>query len=187
MVLAKAPVIYLMGPSGSGKDSILRMLAARDDAALAIARRHITRPARPGDEDHHAVSEAAFAELERRGEFALCWRSHGLAYGIHHAELAPRERGVSVLMNGSRAYLDEARARIDGLVPVRVAVDPARLAERLQRRGREDSAQIARRLARNEALAASDDAAGDIAVIHNDGTLAAAAEALLERIRRAAG
>lgn len=64
--------VAVVGPSGSGKDSILECACAaldtRDD--IVFARRRITRPAGAG-EDHSPVSEAEFGAAQSRGEFAL--------------------------------------------------------------------------------------------------------------------
>jgi len=56
--------------------------------------------------------------------------------------------GAAVIINGSRAHLEQAHARYPALTAVEVAVDPALLATRLAGRGRESPAQISERLAR---------------------------------------
>ncbi|MGU2530394.1 phosphonate metabolism protein/1,5-bisphosphokinase (PRPP-forming) PhnN, partial [Pseudomonas aeruginosa] len=76
-------LIYLMGPSGSGKDSLLQ--AAREPLALRgcrIVRRVITRSAEAVGEDAQAVTPAQFDTLERASAFAMSWRANGLCYGI---------------------------------------------------------------------------------------------------------
>ncbi|HCA65435.1 MAG TPA: phosphonate metabolism protein/1,5-bisphosphokinase (PRPP-forming) PhnN, partial [Pseudomonas sp.] len=76
-------LIYLIGPSGAGKDSLLD--AARESLAgrgVRIARRVITRSAEAVGEAAHSVSPQEFERLEAQGAFALSWRANGLAYGI---------------------------------------------------------------------------------------------------------
>ncbi|MEP9316655.1 phosphonate metabolism protein/1,5-bisphosphokinase (PRPP-forming) PhnN [Pseudomonas sp. LABIM340] len=143
-------LIFLMGPSGSGKDSVLQAasapLAAMD---CRIVRRVITRSAEARGEEAHSVSVDEFTELERSGAFAMSWRANGLHYGI------PREindwlaAGHDVLVNGSRKYLPEARRRYPQLIAVLLKVDAEVLRQRLLKRGRETLAEIEERLARN--------------------------------------
>lgn len=142
-------LFYVMGPSGSGKDSLLRALHARlgPQDHIVVAHRYITR-------DSHA-SEASVsllpAEFERRlalGCFALHWHSHGLRYGIGIEIDAWLARGLTVIVNGSREHLAAAFARYPALRAIRVRVCPQVLASRLRQRGREPAAAIEARLAR---------------------------------------
>ncbi|MFP6849279.1 MAG: phosphonate metabolism protein/1,5-bisphosphokinase (PRPP-forming) PhnN [Pseudomonas sp.] len=143
-------LIYLMGPSGSGKDSLLdaarERLAERD---CLIARRVITRSAEAVGEDAIGVTSAEFDQQEAAGGFALSWRANDLAYGIPQQIDDWLAAGQDVLVNGSRAYLPEARLRYPDLIGVLLTVEPAVLRERLLRRGRESIEQIEQRLARN--------------------------------------
>ncbi|MEF2808088.1 MAG: phosphonate metabolism protein/1,5-bisphosphokinase (PRPP-forming) PhnN, partial [Desulfovibrio sp.] len=71
-------LIYVMGPSGSGKDSLMSgLLAAYPDAGLVAARRYITRPESAGGEAHVSVTPERFAELSENGAFCMQWQSHG--------------------------------------------------------------------------------------------------------------
>ena len=53
-------LIWLMGPSGSGKDSLLAELRLREQTQLLVAHRYITRDASAGSENHIALSEREF-------------------------------------------------------------------------------------------------------------------------------
>jgi len=157
-------LIYLMGPSGSGKDSLLdaarERLAKRD---CVIVRRVITRSAEAVGEDAIGVTPAEFDQQEAAGGFALSWRANGLAYGI------PRQiddwlvAGQDVLVNGSRAYLPEARQRYPELLAVLLQVDEAVLRQRLLARGRESAEQIEARLARNRSFVVGGASAATVA------------------------
>lgn len=157
-------LIYLMGPSGSGKDSLLNAVRERLAAdGCRIARRVITRSAEAVGEDAVAVSLAEFERDEAAGAFALSWRANGLAYGIPRQIDDWLAAGEDVLVNGSRAYLSEARQRYPALLAVLLRVDMAVLRERLLARGREAPAQIEQRLARN---ALFDEAVADLDGMH---------------------
>jgi len=157
-------LIYLMGPSGSGKDSLLEAarerLAARD---CVIARRVITRSAESVGEDAIGVSPAEFDAQETAGAFALSWRANGLAYGIPRQIDDCLVAGQDVLVNGSRAYLPEARQRYPELLAILLQVDEAALRQRLLARGRESAEQIEARLARSRSFVVGGASAATVA------------------------
>lgn len=144
-----ARLIYLMGASGSGKDTLLRLLRAqlRADEPVIVAHRYITRDS-GASEDALRLSEDEFSRREALGGFALRWSSHGLRYGIGVEMDAWLAGGAAVIVNGSRAHLPQAHARYPALTAVEIRVDPALLTHRLAGRGRESEADIAQRLAR---------------------------------------
>lgn len=144
-------LIYLMGPSGSGKDTLLRLLPGvlPPQARVRIAQRCITRPAR--DEASCYLAAEVFDHRAARGGFALHWRSHGLAYGIGIEIEEWLALGDRVVVNGSREYLAQAHARYPGLIAVNITVRTELLAQRLRARGREDEQDIQARLARAQA------------------------------------
>jgi len=75
-------LVYIMGPSGSGKDSLLQQVAQHAGSRVHLMKRYITRSAESEGEDAFSVSAAEFDAMEARGEFAMRWRANGLAYGI---------------------------------------------------------------------------------------------------------
>ena len=143
-----AGLIYLMGASGSGKDTLLRCVRARlsDSDRIAVARRIITRPS-SADEPSLEATEAQFEQMSQAGNFAMQWSSHGLRYGISVEIDESLSQGQVVIVNGSRRYLPRALARYPGMSVVEIHVDHGVLAQRLAARGRETSEQISRRLA----------------------------------------
>lgn len=143
-------LIYLIGPSGAGKDSLLN--AARDQLAAIgcrVARRVITRSAEAIGEDAISVSQTAFDEQKWVGAFAMFWRANGLSYGIARQINEWLAAGDDVLVNGSRAYLTEARKRYPDMLAVLLTVDADVLRDRLLARGRESLPEVEQRLARN--------------------------------------
>jgi ribose 1,5-bisphosphokinase len=178
-------LVYVIGPSGAGKDSIIAYARNRLGAAgegHIFARRHITRPAESGGEDHIPIAAEDFDRDHVAGRFALCWHGNGLSYGIGAEVDLWLQAGRHVVLNGSRAYLAEASERYPTLLPVLIRIDPAVLRQRLSARGRETPDQIEARIRRAMELEAVDHPA--LAVIANNGPLAEAGEAFVAMLRR---
>lgn len=174
---------YVVGPSGSGKDSLIsyarQQLCGRP---IVFARRFIDRPVQPGPETHVALSNSDFQRQLRRGEFAMYWRANGYQYGIGTDIDGWLARGRDVVVNGSREYIDRARARYPELRLVWIETDASVLRKRLLERGRDDPSEIARRLLRAESFVPPEDAL----IIHNSGPLVDAGERLIEALTRGA-
>lgn len=143
-------LIYVIGPSGAGKDSIIEYARRNLPAGFPaiFAHRYITRPANCSGEVHVPLEEQEFHLRHERELFALSWESHGLRYGLGKEIDFWLDVGLTVIMNGSRSYLPLAAQRYANLLPVLIRVSPRILEQRLQRRGRESSEQIAARLDR---------------------------------------
>ncbi|RZT42810.1 phosphonate metabolism protein/1,5-bisphosphokinase (PRPP-forming) PhnN [Cupriavidus agavae] len=175
-------LFYVMGPSGSGKDSLLRALRERVHPAdpVVVAHRYITRPA-DANEASVALSTEEFRRRVDLGCLALHWQSHGLHYGIGVEIDQWLARGLKVIVNGSREYLAEAAGRYPALCAVHVRVRPEVLAARLRQRGRESEEEIARRLAR---AAQGFDVPEGVRVVEidNSGVLAESASRLADLI-----
>ena len=139
-------LIVVVGPSGAGKDSVLRGWRAAPDAPH-FAQRVITR-APDATEQHEAVVPGDFAGLRAQGLLATWWRAHGLDYGVRCSQLEPLARGRWVVVNGSRAHLPALRAQAPGLRVVEIGAPAHVLAQRLAARAREDAAGRESRLGR---------------------------------------
>lgn len=179
---ASGRLIFLIGPSGSGKDSLIDAARAQLTAAgVEIARRVITRSAEAKGEDAHGVTPERFETMRAAGDFAMHWRANGLDYGIPAQVDQWLAQGRPVLVNGSRAYLPQARLRYPDLLAVCLVVKPQVLRERLLARGRETLQEIDQRLARNAAMQVDGDA--PVHLLDNSGALDAAVAALLALLR----
>ena len=172
------PLIYVMGPSGAGKDSVLErarsMLSI--ETPVAFAHRYITRPADVGGENHVALTRAEFALRRAHGLFAFHWHAHGNDYGIGREIEAWRAAGLSVVVSGSREHYEKVTGSDPDLHPVLITAAIDKLRARLAARGREDAGAAASRLARSDAYTVND---ARLVTIVNDGTLDAAAEAFV--------
>lgn len=144
-------LVYLMGPSGAGKDSLLDAVRQAAVPRLLVAHRYITRPAGAIGENYIALSRAEFVLRRDNGVFALHWQAHEWHYAIGAEIDLWLTRGFDVVVNGSRAYLPRAQARYgQRLLPVCLTVSPEVLRQRLLARGRESPAQIEERLQRTK-------------------------------------
>lgn len=178
----QARLVYVVGASGSGKDSL--MAYARNSLAIesrvVFAHRYITRAADAGGENHVALTPDEFESRRKAGLLAMHWQSHGYAYGIGIEVNQWLAKGITVVINGSREYLETASQRYPELLPVWVEVSPEVLRARLQARGRESATEIEQRLAR----APQRSPLGRSGMrIHNDGELSVAGDALIDLIR----
>ncbi|HEY9096012.1 MAG TPA: phosphonate metabolism protein/1,5-bisphosphokinase (PRPP-forming) PhnN [Hydrogenophaga sp.] len=179
-------LIYVIGPSGAGKDSVLQALRQTWPGAAHAhwARRTITRPVQPGGEPHEAVDTAHFEQLRLHQAFALHWQANALHYGIRTTELlTPLAQGHCVFVNGSRGHLPTLLGQWPLATVVHIDAPPEVLAQRLATRGRETPEAIAARLRREVPLALP----ADHIAISNDGPLHAAAAALAKRLKQRLG
>lgn len=174
--------MLVVGPSGVGKDTLLdgAKAALTGEAGVVFPRRQITRPAEAGGEDHIPVSNNAFSARDAAGDYALAWRAHGLGYGVPVEIGDDLAAGRTVVVNVSREVLDDARARFSKVRVVSITADRKALAARLKARGREDGADIAKRLARAEAIPVVGD---DVVGVANDGTPSEGIAKLVAAIR----
>ncbi|MEO1065803.1 MAG: phosphonate metabolism protein/1,5-bisphosphokinase (PRPP-forming) PhnN [Pseudomonadota bacterium] len=180
----EGPLFAIVGPSGSGKDTLIRWIKERlrghDD--VLFVRRLITRAADDENEDHEAVSLKAFEEGVKDGRFVVHWHAHGLFYALPESARAHVKGGGIAIANGSRAALPEFRKRFQNLHVLHVMVDDETLATRLAARGRESSAEIKSRLARSKIVP---DLGPGVIDIDNSGPVERAGQRVLDLIEKA--
>lgn len=176
---ARGRLLYVVGPSGAGKDSVLEWVRAHlpGGAPVAFAQRTITRAAQARGEANRRVSAMQFEAERAQGRFAMHWRANGHAYGIGREVRDWLAQGLTVVVNGSRAHLPHAIADFPALEVVHVTAAREALRRRLQARGRETHEQIQHRIERGEALRLP--AAIPCIEIRNDAELGEAGRALL--------
>jgi len=142
-------LFYIMGPSGSGKDTFIQALRLQWPNHLLVAHRYITRSAAAGGENHVELSLAEFQQRQQSQLFSMHWQANQHHYGLGHEIEAWLDKGFDVVVNGSRAYLPTAQKKFGlQLVPIVIQVDIDILALRLRARGRENESDIELRLQR---------------------------------------
>ena len=188
--LESSPIaVVLSGPSGAGKDTVLRLALSLDDSLATVATAK-TRPPRPGEQHgiHHVfLSEQEFDEWLAADAFL----EHATVYG--HRSGVPRravedclQAGKSVIIRTDIQGARSLRERLPGCLLVFVTVpDLAALRARMQGRGTDSAADMELRL--NQAEAEIAEAAWfDHVIVNADGAAHAAAEALINHIHAAA-
>lgn len=143
-------LVILSAPSGAGKTSLYRGVLERMDNVVASVS-HTTRPPRPGEQDgvdYHFVSEPVFEELVECGEFLEHAWVFDRYYGTSHSAVdRHRAAGRDVILEIDWQGARQIREQLSDAVSVFV-LPPSRqaLEERLEGRGQDDSAVIARRM-----------------------------------------
>ena len=143
-------LFVIAAPSGGGKTSLIRALLEREKGIL-LSVSYTTRPPRPGERggvDYHFVTPERFRELEQSGAFIEHAEVHGNWYATSAAWLEEQVRsGQDVLLEIDWQGAQQIRRIIRDSVQIFVLPPSlASLAERLERRGQDDPATIARRL-----------------------------------------
>ena len=171
-------LIYLMGPSGAGKNSLIASAREKlnENKQLYFSPRYVTRAAVSDAEDDLTISPGAFAHYKHIGAFALDWQAHGFCYGVSNAIDTLLRAGKCVVVNGSRDYAATALAKYPLLTAVLITVSPEVAYARLQVRGREDREAVLARVRRTPAFAV---APQQLHIIDNSGPLEHASEAMV--------
>ncbi len=175
-------LILVVGPSGSGKDTLINQARQRlhGDPAFCFPRRIITRHTTLG-EDHECISETEFLARAECGGFLLNWSAHGLSYGIPGEIVSELEAGRHVIVNVSRAVVGLARQKWARTEVIHIYAAPEVLRERLCARGRESLFEIDSRVMR--ATDTSYAVTGPCAAVDNGGSIETATGAFMELIR----
>lgn len=145
----RAKLVLVVGASGAGKDTLIRLAQARVGHSLPIAfvSREITRPT-DARREHVAVTCGQFEQRAEAGYYLLSWAAHGVWYGIPAQARSALRDGLVVVSIASRGAIDEARALPWECHVVEVHAPPSVLRQRLLRRARQDGSGVEGRLAR---------------------------------------
>lgn len=149
-VIGPGRLVLVVGPSGAGKDTLLRLAQAAcvDDHDVVFPRRVVTR-ASSADEDNVAVSADEFARAREHGDFAVHWDAHGHSYALPLEINDDIRAGRAVVVNVSRTVIAALRQKYANVVVVAITAPPDVLAQRLAARARHSDGSIAHRLARS--------------------------------------
>jgi ribose 1,5-bisphosphokinase len=177
-------LIYVVGPSGAGKDTLLTWLKShvRSSSLLHWARRTIDRPSSIefNAEQHESVEAEEFEKLLKEGAFAMHWEANSHRYGIRFQEIAPLYQFKWVIVNGSRGYLSSVAKDYPGLTILHITADQELLRKRLIDRGRESNEMIEERLRREVPIITPPHS--NLIEIINNGSLESVGSFMLQRL-----
>jgi guanylate kinase len=152
----------ISGPSGAGKTSVMRLVFERCRVPLARSVSATTRPPRPGETDgfdYHFLTDEAFQERRKKGEFVECFQvfGHKYWYGTLWSEVTTGLNAgkwviLEIDVHGALTVMDQFADAIS--IFVRPS-SPEELERRLRGRGTETEDAIRRRLAQADAELAS--------------------------------
>jgi guanylate kinase len=145
----RGTLVVISGPSGVGKDTVLRKVFELDPS-LRYSVSYTTRAPRPGEVDGVAysfVDEPTFQAMAQRGEFLETAVVHGRRYGTSRARVGEAlERGEDIVLKIDVQGARQLRGRVDGAVFIFLLPPSAEvLEERLRGRGTDDDASVRRR------------------------------------------
>lgn len=98
--------LLLLGPSGTGKSTVIRELRQLDSRFVYISP-YMTRELREGETDKLPVIDAVMDEMDSRGEFLVINQLYGVRYAT------PRVPIVAALDSGNFPLLDWPVSRMD--------------------------------------------------------------------------
>ena len=130
------PLLAIVGPSGSGKSSLVRDLARRGEVQVIAT--FTTRPRRPDEPrdcpDHRFVTEKEFAEFAQSGAFLATGGLPGLPYRYGLPKLCRRTGPMPAIV--LRAFVASELARlVPRLLVYQIEDRPERIYPRLVERG----------------------------------------------------
>ncbi|WP_320033923.1 AAA family ATPase [Halarcobacter sp.] len=137
-------IILVVGPSGAGKDTLLRYAKEKLNDRFNFVKRYITREA-DVNESNYFIDEYAFEILRHNGYFASNWNAHGNFYGIPKRFI---KNGVNII-SISRSRIKDFENLYEDVYTLNITLPKDKLRQRLLARGRESSEEIEQRLNRS--------------------------------------
>ncbi|MFZ5522898.1 MAG: guanylate kinase [Pseudomonadota bacterium] len=144
-------LFIISAPSGAGKTSLVQALL-NINPQIDMSVSYTTRDPRPGEhdgKDYHFVSRETFLAMAKRGEFLESAEVYGNLYGTSQTWISHENtRGRDILLEIDWQGAAQIRRMFPGCVSVFI-LPPSKqaLEERLRKRGKDNEAVIAKRMA----------------------------------------
>lgn len=151
MTVKTGLLFIISAPSGTGKTSLVReILAIEPNLKLSVS--HTSRPPRSQEvngRDYHFVSEKTFRQMLMQGEFLESAEVYGNFYGTSQRWInETMAAGHNILLEIDCQGAEQVRRAFPQAIGIFILPPSAEtLAERLNKRGQDDSVVIERRLA----------------------------------------
>jgi len=139
----KTKIILIVGPSGVGKDTLLRYAKEKLSTKYNFVERYITRKP-DSNESNFYIDEYAFEILKHNSYFISSWNAHENSYGIAKKFILNGVNIVSI----SRSKIKDFEKNYDSVYTINISISKESLKERLLLRGRENIDEIEKRLSR---------------------------------------
>jgi phosphonate metabolism protein PhnN/1,5-bisphosphokinase (PRPP-forming) len=130
-------LFVVVGPSGSGKDTLLKKVINKIPNSILV-KRYITRKKDIKNEDHYSISIKNFEDKI----------SKKFSYGIPYKEIKKIKQGKKVIFNGSRKILFKIKKKVNNVKIINITASSTIIKRRLVNRAREDKKSIIKRIKR---------------------------------------
>ncbi|MGA1932224.1 hypothetical protein ACH5BF_05825 [Arcobacter sp. YIC-464] len=137
-------IVLIVGPSGVGKDTLLKGAKKELKGDIHFVKRYITR--KPDkNEKNFFVDNFAFEILKHNSFFASTWNAHGNYYGIAKNSIKNKVNVISI----SRSKVSDFEKQYEKVYTINITVSKEELRNRLLLRKRESIEEIEKRLDRS--------------------------------------
>lgn len=136
-------IVLIVGPSGVGKDTLLKAVKKEFEDKVNFVRRYISRMP-DKNEDNFFIEASAFSILQTNNFFISSWLAHGNSYGISKTAI---KKGVNII-SISRSKIKDFETSFENVFTINITVSKEVLRMRLENRARESEEEIEKRLNR---------------------------------------
>lgn len=137
-------IVLIVGPSGVGKDTLIKGAKKQLKNEIKFVRRYITR--KPDkSEKNYFLDDYAFEILKHNSFFASTWSAHENYYGIAKNSI---KNGLNII-SISRSKIKDFEKQYDDVYTINITVPKDELRNRLLFRKRESLEEIEKRLNRS--------------------------------------
>ncbi|QDF28896.1 AAA family ATPase [Halarcobacter anaerophilus] len=136
-------IVLIIGPSGAGKDTLIKEAKKEFKEKINFVKRYITRES-DVNESNYYIDEYAFEILRHNSYFASSWNAHGNFYGIPKRFI---KNGIN-LISISRGRIKDFENLYDKVYTINITLPKEILKQRLLKRGRENKEDIEKRVQR---------------------------------------